>query len=124
MEDLMAEHSATKNMTDAIDIDRLRGDLDALKGDIAALGSEMTSALKAIAGTAQNRARHGYRKAQDNVTSTVSDLKQQGASALEGARSTAEGLEESLEDAVRERPLAALGLAIGLGFLIGVTWRR
>jgi hypothetical protein len=23
-----------------------------------------------------------------------------------------------------QRPLAAMGLAVGLGFLIGVTWRR
>jgi ElaB/YqjD/DUF883 family membrane-anchored ribosome-binding protein len=120
----MAEHSATKDLTDAIDTDRLRQDLDALKGDIAALGSEMTNALKAIAGTAQVRARHGYRKVQDNVTSTVADLRRQGVAALEDAQGTAESLEESLENAVRERPLSAVGLAIGLGFLIGVTWRR
>jgi ElaB/YqjD/DUF883 family membrane-anchored ribosome-binding protein len=33
-------------------------------------------------------------------------------------------LEETIEDAITERPIAAVGLAIGLGFLIGVTWRR
>jgi ElaB/YqjD/DUF883 family membrane-anchored ribosome-binding protein len=124
MEDFMAEPSATKDLTDTIDIDRLRGDLDALKGDIASLGSEMSNALKAMAGTAQVRARRGYRKVQDNVTSTVADLKRQGVSALEDVQGTAESLEESLEEAVRERPLSAVGLAIGLGFLIGVTWRR
>ena len=33
-------------------------------------------------------------------------------------------MEESVEDAIIQKPLAAVGLAIGLGFLIGVTWRR
>ena len=36
----------------------------------------------------------------------------------------AAAIEETLEDAITERPLAAIGLAVGLGFLIGVTWRR
>ena len=30
----------------------------------------------------------------------------------------------SLEDVIAQRPLATVGLALGLGFLIGVTWRR
>jgi len=33
-------------------------------------------------------------------------------------------LEETLEDVITQRPLAAVGLALGIGFLIGVTWRR
>jgi hypothetical protein len=36
----------------------------------------------------------------------------------------AESLEETLEDAIMQRPIAAVGLALGIGFLIGVTWRR
>ena len=123
----MADHeraAAVKDFSDSVDIDRLRQDLDALKNDIAALGSEMTNTVKSIAGTAQIRARRGYKKMQDNVNATVSDLRRQGTNALEDAQDAAESLEESLEEAVRQRPLSAVGLAIGLGFLIGVTWRR
>jgi ElaB/YqjD/DUF883 family membrane-anchored ribosome-binding protein len=29
-----------------------------------------------------------------------------------------------LEDVITQRPLATIGVALGLGFLIGVTWRR
>ena len=54
----------------------------------------------------------------------VSDLSEQGNAALDAAQDAAATLSESLEDAVQQRPLAAVGLAIGLGFLIGVTWRR
>ncbi len=118
------QNTVAKELMDSIDVDRLRKDLDALRSDIAALGGELTNTLKSVSGTAQASARRGYKIAQDGVTATVSDLRKQGASALEQVQDTAESLEESLEDAVRQRPLAAVGLAIGLGFLIGATWRR
>ena len=43
---------------------------------------------------------------------------------LGAAQDAASTLEETLEDAITQRPLATVGLALGLGFLIGVTWRR
>ena len=116
--------AAVKEFADSIDVDRLREDLDALKKDIAALGAEMTTVLKSVAGTAQAQARRGYRDVKENVSATVADLRDQGSTALDGAHDVAESLEASLEDAVRQRPLSAVALAIGLGFLIGVTWRR
>ena len=33
-------------------------------------------------------------------------------------------VQETLEDAITQRPLATVALALGVGFLIGVTWRR
>ena len=36
----------------------------------------------------------------------------------------ASSIEETLEDVITQRPLATVGLALGLGFLIGATWRR
>jgi ElaB/YqjD/DUF883 family membrane-anchored ribosome-binding protein len=40
------------------------------------------------------------------------------------AQDTVSSIEETLEDVVQQRPLATVGLALGLGFLIGLTWRR
>ena len=54
----------------------------------------------------------------------VDDAAKKGASAYEAAQDAAASLEETIEDAIVQRPLATVGLAIGLGFLIGVTWRR
>ena len=36
----------------------------------------------------------------------------------------ASSLEDRLEALITERPLATVGLALGLGFLIGAAWRR
>ena len=54
----------------------------------------------------------------------MSDAAEKGSSALAAAQDAAVTLEDTVEDAIVQRPLAAMGLAVGLGFLIGVTWRR
>jgi ElaB/YqjD/DUF883 family membrane-anchored ribosome-binding protein len=43
---------------------------------------------------------------------------------MDAAHDAASSIEETLEEVITERPLATVGLALGLGFLIGVTWRR
>jgi ElaB/YqjD/DUF883 family membrane-anchored ribosome-binding protein len=54
----------------------------------------------------------------------MNDLSDRGSAVMGAAQEAASTIEETLEDAITQRPLAAVGLAIGLGFLIGVTWRR
>ena len=39
-------------------------------------------------------------------------------------RTPPSSIEETLEDLIQQRPLATVGLALGLGFLIGAAWRR
>ena len=42
----------------------------------------------------------------------------------DAAQEAATTIGNTLEETVRERPLATVAIALGLGFLIGVTWRR
>jgi ElaB/YqjD/DUF883 family membrane-anchored ribosome-binding protein len=115
---------AMKTMTDKATYERLQKDVDAVKNDISALADQITDALDAFTGSAKKQARRSYKEARENVDSAASDLKQRGSDAMDAAQDYASTLEESLEDAITQRPLAAVGLAVGLGFLIGVTWRR
>jgi len=116
--------SAMRDLADKINYDRLQKDVDAVKNDISNLAEQITDALNALAGSTQKQARRSYRQARSNVDSVVSNLGKQGTAALDAAQDVAATLEETREDAVQQRPLAAIGLAVGLGFLIGVTWRR
>lgn len=116
--------AAMKNPADKTGYDRLQKDVDAVKNDISSLADQVADALNALAGSAQTQARRGYKQARTNVDTVVSDLGRQGKAALGSAQDAATTLGDSLEDAVQQRPLAAMGLALGLGFLIGVTWRR
>jgi ElaB/YqjD/DUF883 family membrane-anchored ribosome-binding protein len=43
---------------------------------------------------------------------------------MDAAQDAASKIEEAHQDVIQERPLATVALALGLGFLIGVTWRR
>jgi ElaB/YqjD/DUF883 family membrane-anchored ribosome-binding protein len=111
-------------MTDQANLERLQKDFEAVKKDVSNLAQQLTESLNSLAGTAQTRARRGYNQARAQVDAAVSDAADRGSAALDMAQDAANSLEETIEDAITERPIAAVGLAIGLGFLIGVTWRR
>jgi ElaB/YqjD/DUF883 family membrane-anchored ribosome-binding protein len=72
------------------------------KNNIADLTDQIADALNALSGAAKIQAQRGYNAAQ-GATTTV---------------------EETLEDVIARRPFATVGLAFGLGLLIGVTRRR
>ena len=113
-----------RNMTDKATYDRLEKDVANVKDDIGALADQITEALNTFAGTARKQARRGYKQARANVDSVVGDISDRGGAVLNAAQDAASSVEETLEDVIAERPLATVGLALGLGFLIGMTWRR
>jgi ElaB/YqjD/DUF883 family membrane-anchored ribosome-binding protein len=113
-----------KNMTDKATQARLEKDLAAVKNDIAALTDQITDAINTFAGSAKKQARRGYKDARANVDSAMADAQERGGAMMDAAQDAAYSIEETLEDVITQRPLATVGLAIGLGFLIGVTWRR
>jgi ElaB/YqjD/DUF883 family membrane-anchored ribosome-binding protein len=113
-----------RNMTDKATYERLEKDVAAVKNDISALTDQITDALNSFAGSAKKQARRGYKQARANVDSAVDDMSERGGAMMDAATDAAYSIEESLEDVIAQRPLATVGLALGLGFLIGVTWRR
>jgi ElaB/YqjD/DUF883 family membrane-anchored ribosome-binding protein len=113
-----------RNMTDKATYERLEKDVDSVKNDISALADQITEALNTLAGTASKQARRGYKNARANVDSVVDDLSDRSSAMMGAAQDAAASVEETLENVITERPLATVGLALGLGFLIGMTWRR
>ena len=113
-----------RDLTDKADRERLEKDVAAVKNDIAALTDQITDALNNFAGAAGKQARRGYKQARANVDSAVDDISERGNAMIGAAQDAAVSIEETLEDVITQRPLATVGLAIGLGFLIGATWRR
>jgi ElaB/YqjD/DUF883 family membrane-anchored ribosome-binding protein len=116
--------SATRDPTNKANYERLQKDFTAVKNDIAALTEQITDALNAFAGQASKQAGRGYRQARDNMDATLDDMSERGNTMMSAAQDAASSIEENLEDIIAQRPLATVGLALGLGFLIGLTWRR
>ncbi|WJR77668.1 DUF883 family protein [Bradyrhizobium sp. NP1] len=113
-----------KGMADKATYERLEKDVSAVKNDIAALTDQITEAINSFADQARKQAKRGYKQARANVDSTMDDVSERGSAMLDAAQDAASSIEETLEDVITQRPLATVGLALGLGFLIGLTWRR
>jgi ElaB/YqjD/DUF883 family membrane-anchored ribosome-binding protein len=113
-----------KNLAEKDTYKRLEKDLTAVKNDIAALTDQITDALNAFTGEAGKQARRGIKQARSRADSVMSDVSERGNAAYDAAWDQASSLEESMEDVISQRPLAAVGLALGLGILIGAAWRR
>ena len=111
-------------MTDTATYERLQKDVKAVKSDIAALTDQITDAINTFANSAGKQARRGYKQARENVDSAFDDASERGSAMMEAAQDAYGSLEETLEDAITQRPLATVGLALGIGFLIGAAWRR
>ena len=112
------EHCGQSNL------ERLEKEVSAVKNDISALTDQITDALNSFAGTASKQARRGYNQARASAEPAVDDMSDRGSAMLDAAHDAASSIEETLEDVITQRPLATVGLALGIGFLIGVTWRR
>ena len=111
-------------MSDQASYERLERDVATVRNDISALAEHVTDALNTFAGTAGKQARRGYKQARENVDSVVDNISDRGSAAIGAAQDAANSVGETLEDVIADRPLATIGVALGLGFLIGVTWRR
>jgi ElaB/YqjD/DUF883 family membrane-anchored ribosome-binding protein len=113
-----------KDWADKATRDRLEKDVAAVKSDIAALTDQITDALNTFANSASKQARRGYKQARENMDSTLDDVSERGSAMMGAAQDAYGSIEETLEDAITSRPLATVGLALGIGFLIGAAWRR
>lgn len=118
-------------MAKTFNTERLQKDLTAVKNDISALTEQLTDVLNSYADQASKQARKGYKEARGRAdalasdwSGVASDWQDRGLAAYEDARDAAYSLEESLEDSIQERPLAAIAIAAGIGFLIGAAWKK
>jgi ElaB/YqjD/DUF883 family membrane-anchored ribosome-binding protein len=111
-----AEVLMRNTMADAT-YDRLEKDVTKVKSDIADLTDQITDTINALGDAARRQARRGYKQAMD-------DLSERSGAMMDAAQDAAASVEERLEDVITQRPLATVGLALGLGFLIGMSWRR
>jgi len=113
-----------RNLADKATYERLEKDVAAVKNDLTALTEQITDMLNSFAGTTRKQARRGYKQARAGMDSAVDEISQRGSAVMDAAQDAATSIEGTLEDVIAERPLATVGVALALGFLIGVTWRR
>lgn len=107
---------------------RLEKDMTNVKTEISHLSEQITDAVNALGTIAQSGTRRGFKRARANVNALASDASERAGAAAGAmsiaAQDAANSIGDTLADAIEERPVASIALAVGIGFLIGVTWRR
>ena len=103
---------------------RLDKEITSMRTAIGDLSQRITDALGDFGSVARKQAKRGVKDARASVDSAVADAADRVGMVATAAQLQAASIGDTLQDAIEERPLSAVAFALGLGFLIGVTWRR
>lgn len=103
----MAQAKSTVKPTDS-ETQALAEQMAELRADIAGI-TKTLSEMGAARGDA----------ALESAQNTVASLRNQGEKVLKDAQARAETIGQQAAETVREQPATAVGLAVGLGFLLG-----
>lgn len=89
-----------KNFSD--DVQKLAADISQIKHDLGGLAKDVSAAAQSGAGVATEQVKH-----------TLESVKKQGIAAA-----------ETLGDTMSKHPVSSVGIALGVGFLIGLAISR
>ena len=103
---------------------RLEKEMANMRDAIGDLSDQVSDAASDIGAVAQEQGKRGLKHARASLESMANDASDRLGVVADRAQSQAASLGDTLEDAIQERPLSTLALALGLGFLVGVICRR
>jgi ElaB/YqjD/DUF883 family membrane-anchored ribosome-binding protein len=105
----------------AATFDDIQRDMQALRTDMTRLAGQVTELLSNGGGEAIAKLKDRVGRMQEDLDDTLADV---GARSREALSDVSDRLGDALHESVQEHPLTTIGLALGLGFLFGATWRR
>jgi ElaB/YqjD/DUF883 family membrane-anchored ribosome-binding protein len=104
--------------------ERAAGNNDGATSDLAADVEQLKEDIAKLAKQLQETGQHSYGAARRVASEGVEQLRAQGEAAYERLRANAGDMERQLTEAVREKPVTALAIAAGIGFLFALMTRR
>lgn len=121
MANALASTKAKLHSTDSTDVS---AQIDVIRADIA----ELTTLLGQLAGDKKDEASARVKGTVKDLKSSASDqatyARVRAAEAGEHAQELAEQYYSQAEDAVRKQPALSIGIAAGVGFLVGLMTTR
>ena len=108
----------------SVNVKNLKKDLQSLRDDL----SELSKQVEGLASDAGAEMIDDVKSRLASFGSSVDDLiagaGARGREAVDAVGEMGGNVVDNVEDAVRERPLTALAIAVGLGFVLSSTMRR
>jgi ElaB/YqjD/DUF883 family membrane-anchored ribosome-binding protein len=98
----------------------VRASAQDLETDIQQLKEDIAKLAKQLAATGE----HSYGAARRAASGSADRLRVEGEAALEAIRANAKDVEQQIMTGVREKPITALAIAAGVGFLFALMARR
>lgn len=94
----------------------IQADLDALRQDVSKLANE-------IAGIMSSKGNVAWDRAKANVEGIVSDATAKGQEAVDAVREVSDNMIGAIDESLKKRPYTTLAIAVGIGFLLGISRR-
>jgi ElaB/YqjD/DUF883 family membrane-anchored ribosome-binding protein len=115
---------ALKRKAPAATAEAIGSDLQALREDIARLADHVGNGLSTTGEDALDEVKAQIGRITDNVHGLLSNVAEKGQDAKQAVHAATTNFTGSVEESLRAHPLATVGLAVGVGFLLGTVARR
>jgi ElaB/YqjD/DUF883 family membrane-anchored ribosome-binding protein len=96
-------------------------DLQSLRDEFGALTAEVSKLMETSDRHDPDELKNRIEQVRTKFESAVSDA---GESSRDAIHELSENVADIVEESLRERPVATLALAVGLGFIVGAVLRR
>jgi ElaB/YqjD/DUF883 family membrane-anchored ribosome-binding protein len=94
----------------------ISADLEALRADVSRLTSQIGDILASKGNAAWGRAK-------SNVEGVMSEATAKGQEAVDAVREVSDNMVGAIDESLKKRPYTTLAIAVGIGFLLGITRR-
>jgi ElaB/YqjD/DUF883 family membrane-anchored ribosome-binding protein len=108
----------------SINVKNLKKDLQSLRDDVLELSKQVEGLAGSAGGEMLDDVKANLARFGDTVDDLVSRAGARGREAVDAVEEMGGNVVDSVEDAVREHPISALAIAVGLGFVLSSTMRR
>jgi ElaB/YqjD/DUF883 family membrane-anchored ribosome-binding protein len=105
-------------------IEDIQHNLDALRDDLGILAGQVTELLTDKSDDVLDDVSKRISRIRENLNGALSEAGVRGRAAAQDMKENLDGLGDSLEGSIRERPFTMLALALGLGVVVGTALRR
>jgi ElaB/YqjD/DUF883 family membrane-anchored ribosome-binding protein len=95
-----------------------------IQDDVAALQADVSSLTQQFANIAAMKGNEAWQRARAGVDDLISEAGAKGKEATDAVREVRDNLATAIDDSIEQRPYTTLALALGLGFILGASWRR